>query len=418
MTIVEFFDSASTNNIVGALLCRPDRIIFVGNERNKIKRARELYEKILGEKGIETMIIEKSINRNDINEVVKGLSKIIDSIDKEEPIIFDVTGGDDLYLVGVGIILNKYQGRIQCHRFNFGTERLYDCDGDKKTCEIPSFDISIDDNIKIYGGEIITDPKDQKSTYPWLYDSGFEADVEKMWAICKEKVGLWNAQINIIGEICKNFDMADENELKIQFDLNRVKSEIKPNGRECYIDTKFLTKLSYSSLIRNLSINERQISFEFKNRQIKKALTVAGQVLELWVAQKMRSIKDKDNKPMYHDVRVGVVIDWDQNNSGSKYRTINEIDVMAMKGAVPIFISCKNGDFDSEELFKLNTVAEHFGSKYAKKVLISTRLDEIEESKAQNLRARMIDIGINNIENVDSMEEKTFEARLKELMNN
>ena len=39
MTIVEFFDSASTNNIVGALLCRPDRIIFVGNERNKIKRA-------------------------------------------------------------------------------------------------------------------------------------------------------------------------------------------------------------------------------------------------------------------------------------------------------------------------------------------------------------------------------------------
>jgi hypothetical protein len=159
------------------------------------------------------------------------------------------------------------------------------------------------------------------------------------------------------------------------------------------------------------------ISFVFKNEQVKQCLTIAGQILELAVAKTMRSIKDKDGAQLYHDVKVGVVIDWDRAEEIDEYRTINEIDVMAIKGGIPIFISCKNGDFDANELYKLNTVAEHFGSKYSKKVLISTELDKLGE-KSDYIRARMDDMGIRSVENVDEMNDSELERVLRSLWSN
>ena len=74
-----------------------------------------------------------------------------------------------------------------------------------------------------------------------------------------------------------------------------------------------------------------------------------------------------------------------------------------MKLGYTNFILCKNGDFDANELYKLNTVAEHFGNKYSKKVLVSTELDKLGE-KSDYIGARMDDMGIRSVENVDENE--------------
>jgi hypothetical protein len=143
-------------------------------------------------------------------------------------------------------------------------------------------------------------------------------------------------------------------------------------------------------------------------------LTVAGQILELVVAKALRSLTDKYGAPLYHDVKVGVVIDWENLDEDEYYRTVNEIDVMAMKGAIPIFISCKNGYFDVNELYKLNTVATRFGNKYAKKVLVAAELEKLGE-KAEYIRARMEDMNIRRIENVDELTESELNKLLKTL---
>ena len=101
------------------------------------------------------------------------------------------------------------------------------------------------------------------------------------------------------------------------------------------------------------------------------------------------------------NVKVGVVIDWDMFDGAAVCRTINEIDVMAMRGTVPVFVSCKNGRFDANELYKLNTVAERFGGKYAKKVLVSTSLDHLLSSVL--IRSRMENMKILNVEDIDNM---------------
>ena len=63
---------------------------------------------------------------------------------------------------------------------------------------------------------------------------------------------------------------------------------------------------------------------------------------------------------------------------------------------MPVFISCKNGIFDSDELYKLSTVAAKFGGPYVKKVLVTTGLSRMNWGKQKQLkaRAREMDIAI------------------------
>ena len=75
------------------------------------------------------------------------------------------------------------------------------------------------------------------------------------------------------------------------------------------------------------------------------------------------------------DCMVGVHLDWDgviYNHSLKD--TLNEIDVLSLRGVIPTFISCKNGKVTAEELYKLNTVAHRFGGQYSKKVLVATAI--------------------------------------------
>ena len=88
------------------------------------------------------------------------------------------------------------------------------------------------------------------------------------------------------------------------------------------------------------------------------------------------------------DCRVGVHLDWDgviYNNSMKD--TVNEIDVLSLRGVVPTFISCKNGTVNQMALYELETVAERFGGKYAKKVIAAPQgLNETHALRAKEMK--------------------------------
>ena len=408
MTIIEFYDTIALENIAGTLLCEPDQMILLGGDRKQLEQVVALYQSILAKNGIQTQISPKSVNKNNLQELVDSLAQIVES---HNDCVFDLTGGEDLYLVAVGIIMNRYKERVQCHRFNFRNGTLHDCDADGRICRSKSFDLSIENHISIYGGNIVSDPQEELFTYPWEFVEEFERDIDTMWSICRKDPKRWNAQATTLGIIGRYFEMPDE--LSVSVDKEIATSVLAEKGFQFAFDSNLLHELQRNGLIHSL-VMQNTVSFCFKNEQVKQTLTVAGQILELTVAKAMRACKDKDGSPLYHDVKVGVVIAWDRLGEKTDHPSINEIDVIAMKGCVPVFISCKNGNFDTNELYKLNTVAEHFGSKYAKKALISTELDKLGE-RAEYLRARMDDLNIHNIENVDEMPHADFEKVLKSL---
>ena len=64
------------------------------------------------------------------------------------------------------------------------------------------------------------------------------------------------------------------------------------------------------------------------------------------------------------------VVRWDEVlGHGS---VSNEIDVMAARGVVPLFLSCKACDIKTEALNELAILRDRFGGKGAKAVIVTT----------------------------------------------
>ncbi|MBQ3225766.1 MAG: hypothetical protein IJB48_01775, partial [Clostridia bacterium] len=94
--------------------------------------------------------------------------------------------------------------------------------------------------------------------------------------------------------------------------------------------------------------------------------------------------------------------------------TKNEIDLLVMRKLIPIFISCKNGEVHKEALYELETVAEHYGGKYAKKMLLSTYVDNDDSSKGYILQ-RACDMGISVLCGIHDMSKAEIKERLRQL---
>ena len=411
MTIIEFYDKDALETMAGALLCAPERVIFVGDNQKQMNRSIDKWKKVLADRNIATELLCRGVNKNNLWDIVELLTELVARFDD---CVFDLTGGEDLYLVAVGIVLANSKGAVQCHRFNFRNDTVNDCDADGKVVRAGSFDITVDEQVALYGGEVVRDADREPSTYDWDFNEDFLADIETMWKICCQNGRLWNAQIGTLGSINRHFRMEDS--LDISFEREHAARVLKGVGEKAVVVGGMLYELQKHGLIHSLVMHDT-VSFTFKNEQVKRCLTVAGQILELVIAGRMATLRDADGVPLYHDIRVGVVIDWDGDEEGDAIRTVNEIDVMAMKGAIPVFISCKNGDFDMEELYKLSTVADRFGGKLVKKVLVSTELDKLG-GKAAYLRARMEDMKIRRLENIDELSMAELDRQLKSLWSN
>ena len=87
----------------------------------------------------------------------------------------------------------------------------------------------------------------------------------------------------------------------------------------------------------------------------------------------------------------------DEKGRGRTPDTCNEVDVVLMHGLTPVFVSCKNGNVDENELYKLHTVAHWFGGPYAKKMLVATDLNWAENRaliyRAQDMGIRIVTDG-------------------------
>jgi hypothetical protein len=198
------------------------------------------------------------------------------------------------------------------------------------------------------------------------------------------------------------------NGLLVSASIDKVEKELeKPYG----IDADFVNKLLEDGLLTHYTEEGDKVYVGFKNEQVKRCLTVEGQVLELKVFFAVNDAKSEDGVPVYQDAMNGVVIDWDgefhNKSAGEEYDTENEVDIMLMHDIVPVFISCKNGQVTADELYKLQTVSQRFGGDYAKKVLVATALDALGDS-ANYLRQRAEDMNIQIIDNIQEISDEAL----------
>ena len=65
MTIVEFFDGVSIDNMASCLAVRPDKIIFIG-ENKPMKKQEAAYMRLISSYNMEVVFDYKPINKNSV----------------------------------------------------------------------------------------------------------------------------------------------------------------------------------------------------------------------------------------------------------------------------------------------------------------------------------------------------------------
>ncbi|MBQ2725874.1 MAG: DUF1887 family protein [Clostridia bacterium] len=417
MTLVEIFDRTPVENIISTLAVKPDRVVFVGPDARKAKRAVPAYQKILENRGIRTEMTVRSVAKNDLEGILESISGILND-SAEDSFIIDISGGDESALVAVGMILGgsaMYENkRICAFRINPVSRiavlfEMKKTDSgisvERTTCDFSAESqvyLTVEEDVILHGGMVLD------RGLKFRRGDAVEKDIDIMWQDCWNRCSNWNTEIGRISAAVSRY--SDDDGLYV------ISDEAFRKGRN-QVDKKLFDRFVSEGLILPQKRDKDLLSFRFKNRIVMECLTKAGSLLEYYTYKTALSVK-RDDKYVYDDAEVGVVIAWDDDVSGTR----NEIDCMVMSGVIPVFISCKNGNIETDELYKLDAVADRFGHEYAKTALASTIFFDEEhpsydgDMAALNLKNRADDMGIRLLSRLHQMPEEKFAKQLKSLV--
>jgi len=423
MTYVEFFDQSSIENICSCLTNLPDRVVIVGYEANQLKKHIDIYHNFLSNRGIESVQFHaRVVEKNSLSHAIEMIESIIEEF--YDP-IFDLTGGDPLLTMALGIVLNENRFRhFQVHRFIVRKNEVIDCDQDGQTIFKTPPKLSVEENVMLYKGKVMLGDIDSNLTYRWDLNDEFLRDFDTVWSLCMHSrthtTTHWNKQMNVFDVLIKHFTTQPE-QLSYDVSLESLRAKLNSEHLPLYRNTAILDDLMNAGVIGPYTVVGDRFIVSFKNVQIKRLLSSAGAVLEMKTYLRMKAIKDKNGDPLFNDILTGVVIDWDGKREVSTpgnivYNVDNEIDVLAMHNMVPVFVSCKNGFLNNaDELYKLNDVARRFGNEYAKKVLV-TASRSLEGSVGDVICRRAANMGINVIKGAENLTDKEFADKIRKLL--
>ncbi len=381
MTIIELFDDNPINNIAALLANSPDKVIFLG-EGSVMKHSVKAIETIIQAHKLKTETEYVSVNKNSLSDITSKLEMLLYSYDD---CCINLTGGSDLCLVAAGRVFEKMKSlgkNTDMFIYNRRTGKVYDCDGDGIKHAL-DFEAKLDiyDFVTLRSGTI--------SDLSFHNEDASEfADISAVWNICRDNSDIWNKFCMALALLTREMP---PNALDFFCSCSAFPDSLKESEFYHLFDL-----LSAEKLILDYRREKESITFSFKNVILRKILTVAGLSLELAVYTAAGII------PAFSSRANGVKIKWQNDSKSNAYEPYNEIDVTLVRGLTPIFISCKNGSVDDEELYKLNTVARHFGGRNVKKYLIGTTLGKQQNNPAFFSRAEAMDITIiDNIQNYD-----------------
>ena len=107
----------------------------------------------------------------------------------------------------------------------------------------------------------------------------------------------------------------------------------------------------------------------------------------------------------FDDVVLSAVVNW-QGGASQRDGVTNEIDVVAVRGIQPVFISCKTCEIRTEALNELAILRDRFGGKGSRAVIATSAPATRSRSP---MRRRAAELGIEVVEWNDLALDKLIE---------
>lgn len=359
---IEFFDEEPIENVITNLNFEVDKTIFFGYETmmSPHKKTTETFlKKVCAVKAVEFY----SVDPFDLMEIMKAIANVVRKEQAQGNMVyFDLTGGESLLLVAFGILSQEFAAPM--FMFDIRTNELIEfcCSGNSigGVAKRRPVSLNLDQFVALYNGTI---NYRQKKMFKEMSLDG-ASDIENMWKLSREFGDKWVHYSSVLRKY------PPDASLLVEVEKEKFQTEFRRHHRAGNIKEfhTFMHKCSHLGFVKLYAAGKNGYKFRYKNSAIKQLFWDSGSILEMY------TFLQETRKEGITDCRVGVHIDWDGvlYNDGNR-DVLNEIDVMSIENNRPTFISCKIGSVDQMALYELETVANRFGGKYAKKVLATAQ---------------------------------------------
>ena len=370
-TLIELYDERAIENVLAADMFRPQRIVYLCP--TEVAQSRERQEQIADffrHRGWnpELFFLEASLYKVD-----RILRQLLAISEKYPDCALDVTGGSDAELFAAGLFAAKANVRV--FTYSRKKNRFYNISGAEFADNLPcNILYSVKDFFLMAGGTLLPGRVDNGTLKKYL------DDIDPFFDCFLRYRRDWTNIITYMQRVSPS-EYGQVPSMHVQGNYT-VKGE--RGGRICAKEDALLS-FERIGFIRALEIvSGEKVSFRFRDANTRAWLRDVGSVLELYV------YKACLDAGIFNDIISSAVVRWDEVlGHGS---VINEIDVMATRGVVPLFISCKVSDIKTEALNELAILRDRFGGKGAKAAIVSTgRCNAATRHRAAQLGIAVID---------------------------
>ena len=387
-TLIELYDERAIENILAPDMFHPRRIIYlcpreVLRDHTRQQKLAAFYRK----RGWDPELIFVGTSLFEADRILRQLFTIEE---KYPDCAIDITGGSDAALFAAGMFAAR-KG-VPAFTYSRRKNRFYDISGadfaDDLYCDLT---YSIEDFFLMAGGTLLPGRVDNHilSQYLPYFDPFFSCFLRFRHE--------WPTIISYIQRISP----AEYGQIP-PLDITGSYTVKGERGSRNSANEDALQELAQIGFIQDLTIiPDQQVSFRFRDVHTRAWLRDVGSVLELY------NYKACVDAAIFHDVISSAVVRWDDVlGHGS---VLNEIDVMAARGVIPLFLSCKACDIKTEALNELAILRDRFGGKGAKAVIVTT------ESCNAAARHRAAQLGIAVID-LEELKTGQLVHRLKVIM--
>lgn len=270
-----------------------------------------------------------------VQDIKSGLTECIEEF-RGEKVCIDITGGTEL-MTASGMMLGL-QKEVQIIYMNLSEGYIFDVLTGERVADIKH--VTVDDYLIAIGAKNIK----RSHSLPKEKEYG---------AICRtaeylfENLGEWHALHKYLSDRYADSDGLDfETTTSIIYNGNVYSAK---QALDKFVENKFVERKSHNK-------------YRFMNARYKEYMMIFGIWLEMYVYIK--------GKEFFDETHLGYMIDWD--NSDTKDTIDNEIDILALRKSIPIFISCKMRKPEAMDLYEVAYLADRLGGTKAKGIVATT----------------------------------------------
>ncbi len=393
MIQIDFFDKDIVSTLLPISTTRPDKVVFLIDKRNITGRDPENVTRAIKNMLPETEVEFQPVTVDDLADIYNKMREVLNGIEDLGDVCIDLTGGTEL-MSACGYRISK---ELDILAIYVDVRREHVINAETGEVISPVKHISLEDCLMAIGAKRLKDSHDLPDEEEYARILGMSeiifANIEDWSKLCQhiantvstsgqrmtfrlnDRIGRTKngTRALVQGFMDKGFLERTDGKTRIGRPgleiLNELGKDDRAQNSEDFDGNEFGKGAEAGAVGKGAETSAADKytdtidgEYRFTSKKAREYITTYGTWLELYVYIKALEV--------YDEAAIGVVIDW---YDGDHIDTQdNEIDVVAMRRSIPIFISCKMRKPVSGDLYEVGFVASRLGGSRAKAILATT----------------------------------------------